>query len=163
MRSMYRASRWAEVRFLFFRMKNKISIVVLGSKEDRYRYMVERLGVTGDAGGVDVMVPYPFYLYPSFLTLTLSFPSSHRSMLFFLASILSFVWRTGSEDDPSSRAPLSATAVLGPRVTITGVLVLGLVYLVMIVKTLVRYGRGWSGMRVGAVSVQRSEGVEGEG
>ena len=47
--------------------------------------------------------------------------------------------------------------------TITGVLVLGLVYLVMIVKTLVRYGRGWNGMRVGAISVQRSEGVEGEG
>ena len=133
MRSMYRASRWAEVRFLFFRMKNKNSIVVLGSKEDRYRYMVERLGVTGDAGGVDVMVPYFFYLYPSFLTFTLSFPSS--------------------------RAPLSAKAVLGPRVTITGVLFLGLVYLVMIVKTLVSYGRGWNGMRVGAVSVQRSEAV----
>ena len=91
MRSMYRASRWAEVRFLFFRMKNENSIVVLGSKEDRYRYMVERLGVTGDAGGVDVMVQYPFYLYPSFLTLTPSFfppagqcsssshPSSHSS------------------------------------------------------------------------------------
>ena len=95
--------------------------------------------------------PSPFPFFP------------RRSMLFFLASILSFVWRTGSEEDPSSRAPLSTTAVLGPRVTITGVLVLGLVYLVMIVKTLVRYGRGWNGMRVGAISVQRSEGVEGEG
>ncbi|KIJ90622.1 hypothetical protein K443DRAFT_116351 [Laccaria amethystina LaAM-08-1] len=91
------------------------------------------------------------------------------SMLFFLASILSFVWRTGSEDDPSSHAPLSATAVLGPRVTITGVLVLGLVYLAMIVKTLMRYGRGWGvmragagmGMTVGAISVQGEQGTEG--
>jgi hypothetical protein len=62
-------------------------------------------------------------------------------MLLFLASILSFAWRIGSEDDPSSRAPLSSTAILGPRVAITGVLVLGLVYLAMIVKTLMSYGR----------------------
>ena len=66
---------------------------------------------------------------------------------FFPASILSCVWRTRSDDDPSSRAPSSPTAVLGPRVAITGVLVLGLVYLTMIVKTLMPYGRGWGGMR----------------
>ena len=89
----------------------------------------------------------------------------HRSMLLFLASILSFVWLTGSGNDPSPRAPLSATAVFGPRVAITGVLVLGLVYLAMILKTLMRYGREWGemraemgmGMSLGAVSVQGRE------
>ncbi|KIJ91592.1 hypothetical protein K443DRAFT_685883, partial [Laccaria amethystina LaAM-08-1] len=90
-----------------------------------------------------------------------------RSMLLFLASILSFVWRTGLGNDPFSRAPLSATAVLGPRVAITGVLGLGLAYLVMIVKTLIRYDREWGGMktdeemRIGinldAISVQGRE------
>jgi hypothetical protein len=153
---------------LFLCSRIKTWMLVLGSKEDKYRYMVERLGVTSDAGGVDVLVSYPF-------TFTHSSPPSpyffvpRRSMLFFLASILSFVWRTGSEDDPSSHAPLSATAVLGPRVTITGVLVLGLVYLAMIVKTLMRYGRGWGvmragagmGMTVGAISVQGEQGTEG--
>ena len=39
--------------------------------------MVERLGVTGDAGSVDVLVSCPFYLYPSFLTLTLH-PAGQR-------------------------------------------------------------------------------------
>ena len=100
----------------------------------------------------------------SFLPLPI-FPRRHpslcRSMLFFLASILSFVWRTGSEDDPSSHAPLSATAVLGRRVAITGVLVLGLVYLTMILKTLMRYGRGWGGMRPGAGANGCRDGDEG--
>ena len=126
--------------------------------------MVECLGVTGDAGGVDVLVlftltllahsrPHPFFL-PFF---------PHRSMLLFLASILSFVWLTGSGNNPSSRAPLSATAALGPRVAVTGVLVLGLVFMAMIVKTLMRYAREWGDIRadeemsLGAVSVQGGE------
>ena len=135
--------------------------MLVGSKEDKYRYMVECLGITGDAGGIDVLVfftftllahPHPFFSF---------FP--HRSMLLFLASILSFVWLTGPGNDPSSRAPLSATAALGPRVAVTGVLVLGLVFLAMIVKTLMRYGREWGEMRadvemcLGAVSVQGGE------
>ena len=86
---------------------------------------------------------------PSLLTLTLYF-FPHRSMLLFLTCILSFVWITGSGSDPSPRAPLSATAVLAPRVAITGVLVLGLVYLAMILNTLMRYGKEWGEMRVDA-------------
>ena len=47
-------------------------MLVLGSKEDKYRYMVERLGVTGDAGGVDVLVFFTFTLpahpHPLFLS-----------------------------------------------------------------------------------------------
>jgi hypothetical protein len=118
----------------------------VGSKEDRYCYMVERLGVTGNAGGVDVLVSFTF-THPCHHNLSppLS-PFPHRSMLLFLASILSFVWRTGLGTDPSSRAPLGTTAVLGPRVAITGVLGLGLAYLAMIVKTLM-YDREWGGMR----------------
>ena len=102
------------------------------------------------------------------LTLTLSFFPffPYRSMLLFFAFILSFVWLTGSGNDPPLRAPLNATAVLGSRVAVTGVLVLGLVFLAMIVKTLMRYGSEWGKMMtadvemgMGAVSVQ---GVEPE-
>jgi len=51
-------------------------------------------------------------------------------MLLFISAILSFVWHTGSVlDPPSDRDPLDARAALGPRITITGVFVLGLVYL----------------------------------
>ena len=132
---------------------------MLVGSEDKCRYMVECLGVTGDAGGVDVLVFFTFTL--------LAHPNPHpffphRSMLLFLASIVSFVRLTGSGNDPSLRAPLSATA----RVAVTGVLVLGLVYLAMIVRTLTRYGRRREvradvemilGMSMGAVSVQVRE------
>jgi len=78
--------------------------------------------------------PYP---PQPFLKLTEAF---FRSMLLFISAILSFVWRTGSVLDPTDWPPLSARAVLGPRIAVTGVLVLGMVYLGMIVRTLKNYG-----------------------
>ncbi|EDR00392.1 uncharacterized protein LACBIDRAFT_314305 [Laccaria bicolor S238N-H82] len=65
--------------------------------------------------------------------------STSWSMLLFLASIISFVWLDGSVNDSSP--PLNATAGLGPRVAVTGVLVIGMVYFAMIMKTLARYDR----------------------
>ncbi|KAF8959454.1 hypothetical protein BDZ97DRAFT_2043648 [Flammula alnicola] len=62
------------------------------------------------------------------------------AMLLFISAILSFVWRTGSVLDPQDRPPLGAHAVLGPRIGITAVLALGMVYLAMIVRTLKKYG-----------------------
>lgn len=62
------------------------------------------------------------------------------SMLLFVTSILSFVWRTGASDDPEQRLPLARKDALGPRIAITGVFVLGIVYLVFIVRTLRSYG-----------------------
>ena len=56
-------------------------------------------------------------------------------MLLFISAILTFVWRTGSVLDPPKRDPLGASAALGPRIAITGVLVLGLMYLGMIIRT----------------------------
>lgn len=102
---------------------------------------------------------YPLPLV-SLLSLTLFFFLPHRSMLLFLASILSFVWFKGS-NDPSSRAP--ATAALGPRVAITGLFVVGMIYFAMIMKTLMRYGKERGEMRadaemsLGAVPVQSGE------
>ncbi|KAH9483258.1 hypothetical protein JR316_0005362 [Psilocybe cubensis] len=62
------------------------------------------------------------------------------SMLLFLSAILSFVWRTGSVLDPEDRPPLGAKAILGPRIAITLVFFLGIVYLALIVRTLKKYG-----------------------
>jgi len=64
----------------------------------------------------------------------------HRAMILFITAILSFVWRTGSVLDPEDRPPLGARAVLGPRIAITAVFLLGMVYLAMIVRTLKKYG-----------------------
>ena len=66
------------------------------------------------------------------------------SMVTFLVSILSFVWRTGATDDPADSdagaRTLGPLEALGPRLAITVVLVLGLVYFVLIVKTFQNYG-----------------------
>ena len=63
-----------------------------------------------------------------------------RSMIFFITAILSFVWRSGDTSDSLSPAPLSTTAIVGPRVAVTSLFLLGLVYFTMIVKTLQNYG-----------------------
>ncbi|KAJ3964389.1 hypothetical protein EV361DRAFT_955992 [Lentinula raphanica] len=62
------------------------------------------------------------------------------SMILFILSILSFVWRTGDSSDPQDRPPLSDAAELGPRVAITFVFLLGMVYFFLIVRTLRGYG-----------------------
>src|SRR5258708_5945111 len=69
------------------------------------------------------------------------------SMIAFVVAIMSFVWRTGTSDDPTDPTArlLPPEEGLGPRIVITGVLVLGLAYLVMIVSTFRTYGS--SGMR----------------
>ncbi|KAG6877815.1 hypothetical protein C0993_003599 [Termitomyces sp. T159_Od127] len=62
------------------------------------------------------------------------------AMVLFIASILSFVWRTGSVSDPDDRPPLSEHEALGARLAVTGVFALGMIYFVLIVRTLKSYG-----------------------
>ncbi|KAG6894776.1 hypothetical protein C0992_004732 [Termitomyces sp. T32_za158] len=61
-------------------------------------------------------------------------------MVLFIASILSFVWRTGSVSDPDDRPALSERGALGARLAVTGVFMLGMIYFVLIVRTLKSYG-----------------------
>ncbi|KAK7033927.1 hypothetical protein VNI00_012551 [Paramarasmius palmivorus] len=63
------------------------------------------------------------------------------SMILFVVSILSFVWRTGSIDDPHERDGLSPTGILGPRIAITTMFFIGMLYLIAIIRTLKSYGR----------------------
>lgn len=62
------------------------------------------------------------------------------SMVLFIVAILSYVWRTDASNDPNPRPPVSPRAALGPRIAITGIFLIGLVYLVLIVRTLKNYG-----------------------
>jgi hypothetical protein len=113
----------------------------------------------------------PIFLTPSFtpglnqLPLT-SHPNYNRSMIFFIIAILSFVWRSGSTAD-SVPPSLSPSAALGPRIALTAVFLLGLVYFVAIVKTLHTYGRPSEGLSgVGAVASEarvRGRGRERQG
>ncbi|KAF8066496.1 hypothetical protein FPV67DRAFT_1495041 [Lyophyllum atratum] len=62
------------------------------------------------------------------------------SIIFYLACVMSFVWRTGTTHDPVLQVtPLVA---FGPRIAITFVFLLGIVYLSLIVSTFRRYGAG---------------------
>ncbi|KAK0455722.1 uncharacterized protein EV420DRAFT_1552868 [Desarmillaria tabescens] len=79
------------------------------------------------------------------------------SMVYFVISILSFVWRTGSYVDPDEREGLSPTGALGPRIAITGVFLIGMVYLVLIIKTLKSYGTHWVLKSGGQVPEQEEE------
>ena len=59
-------------------------------------------------------------------------------MICFCVSILSFVWRTGAAGD--SPQPPSPGVELGPRIAITSLFALGVVYLGLIIKTFKSYG-----------------------
>ncbi|KAF9236913.1 hypothetical protein BU15DRAFT_8900, partial [Melanogaster broomeanus] len=91
------------------------------------------------------------------------------SMIFFVTAILSFVWRSGATTDSTSPAPLSPSTEIGPRLAVTALFVLGLVYFGAIVKTLHTYGRvrgvrrdGGGGAR-GVETEVRQRGREREG
>ncbi|KAJ7133440.1 hypothetical protein C8R44DRAFT_611067, partial [Mycena epipterygia] len=60
------------------------------------------------------------------------------SIIMFLTSILSFIWLSGSVED-SINVVVSSRAALGPRVGLTFVFSLGLIYFVLIVRTFHRY------------------------
>ncbi|KAI6103112.1 hypothetical protein EDD16DRAFT_1644336 [Pisolithus croceorrhizus] len=63
------------------------------------------------------------------------------SMIFFIASILAFVWRSGSKKNPSTPSPLGPDAEIGPRVFISVLFILGIAYFGTILNTLQEYGR----------------------
>ncbi|KAJ7065422.1 hypothetical protein C8F01DRAFT_1125580 [Mycena amicta] len=80
------------------------------------------------------------------------------SIITFLASIMSFIWLTGSSQD--SLPTLSTHAALGVRLALSLVLALGLVYFVLIVREFQRYGdvmdREWIRSVVGDLMAARS-------
>ncbi|CAL1701919.1 unnamed protein product [Somion occarium] len=71
------------------------------------------------------------------------------SMISFCVSILSYVWRTGAEDDPEDgiRPPLNPTVALAIRVVVTVIFGLGLLYFALIMRTFSTYGEREAGRR----------------
>ena len=67
-------------------------------------------------------------------------------MILYIVCIMSFVWRTGTSEDVNIQV-LSPRDALGPRIAITVVFSLGLIYFLLIVSTFRRYGdmmdRAW--------------------
>ncbi|KAF7433643.1 hypothetical protein PC9H_005604 [Pleurotus ostreatus] len=124
MRSMYRASRWAE--------------------EARKTYTV--------------------IWWNAWILLAMPAVWLAWSLISFIVCILSFVWRTGSTLDPHERDPMTPRQILGPRIAITAILVLGLIYFVLIINTLKSYGtqkrRGEVAANAGATAT--GERVEGD-
>ncbi|KAI6027084.1 hypothetical protein EDC04DRAFT_2899357 [Pisolithus marmoratus] len=124
------------VRFATMKTMYKAGKMGTGNSENYNVYIMERVGHAGVALRVVGLVRV-HTLFPRF---PLS-PTLRRSMIFFIASILSFVWRSGSTTDPSTPSPLDPTAAIGPRVLVSAFFLLGLIYFAAIVKTLQGYGR----------------------
>ncbi|KAJ7780161.1 hypothetical protein DFH07DRAFT_698018, partial [Mycena maculata] len=61
------------------------------------------------------------------------------SIITFLICIMSFIWLSGSSQDPADFV-LSPRAALGTRIALSVVFFLGLIYFVLIVRTFHRYG-----------------------
>jgi len=64
------------------------------------------------------------------------------SVIAFIVSILSYVWRSGATNDPENGGwpRLTPTQALGPRLAVTALVVLGLLNFLMILKTFRKYG-----------------------
>ncbi|KAG6329741.1 hypothetical protein ID866_9349 [Astraeus odoratus] len=118
MRGMYNAMRWALVSVLLD-LGDDFNMTT-GGTSDPDLHLVECLALPCDAQHLACMV---------------------QSMIFFITSILCFVWRSGSTTDPSARPPLPPSAAIGPRILVSAFIILGSVYFMAIVKTLQRYGR----------------------
>ena len=62
-----------------------------------------------------------------------------RSIILFLVSIMTFVWRAGTADERTGPTASFAQA-LAPRIIISAVLAVGALYFVLVVQTFARYG-----------------------
>ncbi|TFK37839.1 hypothetical protein BDQ12DRAFT_140223 [Crucibulum laeve] len=61
------------------------------------------------------------------------------SIILYLTCIMSFIWRTGTVGD-DNRTPQTSRDALGPRIALSVVLAIGMVYFTLIAKTLRKYG-----------------------
>lgn len=88
----------------------------------------------------------------------------HRSIIFYFTCVMTLLWRTGTiNDNVLQITPLIA---LGPRLSVTFIFVLGLIYLCFIIKEFRRYGAAmdkawrtrvleWKGTRFNTPNVPR--------
>jgi hypothetical protein len=83
------------------------------------------------------------------------------AMLAFCVAILGFVWRTGARPDPVDGAgrALDTPRMLGPRVAVTAVFAVGMVYFWAVIVTFARYSAGGPRRR-GARREREREGIE---
>lgn len=153
MRSMYKAARWAEVGVSLF-SPPPLSVLLTHRKQRGLQHLFYGMcgccwpcplsGLHGascsDHGHpICYLSAYAWPCDPS--KFQSRYMSQKRSMIFFIVAILAFVWRYGSSADPASPPLLSPTAAIGPRVAVSALFFVGLLYLAAMVKTLHSYGR----------------------
>jgi len=100
-----------------------------GSRENDRFNLVECWGVSCHAWCMVIMV------WCKTLSINSEIHYPCRSILFFLACILSFVWPLHS-----SINNLQPHSMLGPQIAITTLVALGMLYFILIVKTFSQYG-----------------------
>lgn len=149
MRTMVRASKWAEVcDYAVLDSLESIDMILAISRKLGGQTL-QFYGTSGSCWPCPQFgllgMPAPLILFKDLFRANI-YPN--RSMVIFMVAILSFVWRTGSESDPPQRPPLGQTAALGTRVAITFVVFVGMIYLILIIQTLKSYGINGSSQNI---------------
>ncbi|EIN04361.1 hypothetical protein PUNSTDRAFT_146574 [Punctularia strigosozonata HHB-11173 SS5] len=76
------------------------------------------------------------------------------SVIAFVTSIMAFLWRTGSTRDPDDRPKLSPQQVLGPRIALTVLFGIGMLYFSLCIITFRSYG-SMDDIRTAAANARR--------
>ena len=115
--SMYRASRWAEVR-----------LTHPSTLHSTPTHLCQQ-----EAQKTETAIFWNIWVLLALPGIWLAW-----SVLAFIVAIMSFVWRTGASGE--THASISPRAELGLRIGITCQFVLGLVYFVLVIRTFRNYG-----------------------
>jgi hypothetical protein len=117
-----------------------------GSTKVTHGHFLERMGSSCYACDMASMVRHNHKISPFIETPPI------RSMILYLACIMSFVWRTGTTEE-ANIVPLTPSEARIPRAVITFVLALGVIYFFLIASTFRRYGdsmdRAWQQRIIG--------------
>ena len=129
-----KAAAWAEVSCSRCSLYIPVLIMPTGRPEVYNIHLVECLGSPRNASNLARLVR--FYR-PSFICAM--FLISSRSIILYIACILSFVWRTGTTNNERTYV-LSPRAELGIRIAFSAVFGLGVMYFALMIRTFWQYG-----------------------
>jgi len=133
-RHPHKAAAWAEVSCAGCSMYIPVLIIPTGRSEVYNIHLVECLGSPRNASNLARLVGV---YRPSFICAM--FLISSRSIILYIACILSFVWRAGTTNHERTYV-LSPRAELGIRIAFSAVFGLGVVYFTLIIRTFWQYG-----------------------
>ena len=115
---------------------HSISIFLASSGNSILR-LVEHSNIACDARHMVLVVSMPCSHLLSW-RLALSQTILHRSFILYIVCVMTLAWRTGTTEDVMVH--ITPLVALGPRIAITGTVLIGLVYLYLVIREFRLYG-----------------------